>query len=135
MHTCKVLLFFSLFFLSSCNNVNFMLNNEDVSSAIKQITEAETRYKADSGRYGSLHELYEKGLISKNLTKEIYSGHKLEFSLTDNGYVFTVTPVKYGNASTGTGILSLYTDESREVRGDDKKGAKANKSDPFLQKN
>ena len=69
------------------------------------------------------------------MTEEIYAGHRLEFSLTNNGYVFTATPVKYGNAWSGTGILSLYTDESRAVRGGDKQGIKATKDDPFLEQN
>ena len=121
--------------LPACNNLNVRLNTDVAFDSIKKIRDAETKFKKQTGAYGTLKELSEVRLIDSSLASGTYYGHKYEVRAKKNSYVAVTVPIEYGeNAYHGTGYVSLYVDETGVVRGGDRKGAEANVNDEAIGK-
>lgn len=124
----------------ACNNLSYRWNVKQAVSSMRRIREAENIFKAGKsiGRYGTLEELANAGLIDAALASGTHNGYRFNVTIAENSYKATAVPIEYsGNAYSGTGYLSLYMDESGMIRGGDKGGAAATAQDePFeLQQN
>ena len=122
---------------AACQNLSHRLNQEGALESIKNIRAAEQTYKVTkgAGKYGSLKELAEAGLVKNNLSEGHDLGYRFNIKVIGNSYMATAVPEAYGeNAYKGTGAISYFVDETGVIRWGDKKGAEANSNDPPLGK-
>lgn len=98
-------------------------------SRLQAIVTAEAGYQATApaGEYATLEELIAKGLTSDPSAGKL-SRYRFEVKVTSHGFEATAVPEKYGVS----GNRSFFVDESRVIRGADKRGAKATASDPEM---
>ena len=91
------------------------------------IVTAEAGYQATApaGEYATLEELIAKGLINDPSEGKL-ARYRFDVKVTSRGFEATAVPEKYGV----TGNRSFFVDETRVIRGADKRGAKATASDP-----
>lgn len=95
-------------------------------SRLRSIANAEFNYQAQSGgEYGTLDQLVERGLIG-DLSSGKLKGYRFEVRVRTGGFEATAVPERVGV----TGVRSFYIDQSRIVRGADKKGESATEFDP-----
>ena len=94
---------------------------------LQAITTAEAGYQATSpsGEYGTLDELVSKGLMNDPSAGKL-ARYRFEVKVTSHGFEATAVPENYGV----TGTRSFFVDETRVLRGADKRGAKATALDP-----
>jgi len=93
---------------------------------LRAIAMAEMHYSIESsGKYGSLDELIQKGLVNDPSQGKL-TGYKFDVRATGDGYQATAAPEKFGIS----GKRSFYIDERNVLRGADKGGAQATASDP-----
>lgn len=90
--------------LASCRSPG---NASEIAAAleIRAINTAETAFRAQHGRFGTLDEL-----ATRHRSK--YAGYGFTLQLRPNGYVIQAQPERYGAA----GVRSYYSDESRVIR-------------------
>jgi plasmid stabilization system protein ParE len=109
--------------LTSCRSGG---NASEIGAAleIRTINSAETAFRAEHGRFGTLDEL-----PARHGSK--YAGYRLTLQLRPNGYVIQAQPERYGAA----GVRSYYSDESRVIRQAWRKGPATASDSPidFLQ--
>ncbi len=103
-----------------------LLGNEAMAkNSLRSLWGAQSTYLATtgSGSFGSLEELIEKNLISK----EMFTGHGYRIDVNVSGKKFeaTAVPLEYGSS----GKLSFFIDESGVLRGGDHGGGVATISD------
>ena len=98
-------------------------------SRLQAIVTAETGYAATSatGQYATLEQLIEQGLTS-NPSQGKLARYRFDVKITSHGFEATAVPETYGV----TGNRSFFVDETRVIRGADKKGAKATAADPEM---
>jgi hypothetical protein len=107
------------------------LNEEKAFDTMKLISSAQRACKEAKGRYGTLKELADAGLIKSALSDGRDGGDRFEIRVAENSYSAVAVPEKYGaRRYTGTGGISLYVDETGVIRGEDKGGREANANDP-----
>jgi hypothetical protein len=93
---------------------------------LRAIAMAEMHYQIESsGKYGSLDELIQKGLVN-DPSRGKFTGYKFEVRATSGGFQATAAPEKFGI----TGKRSFYIDERNVLHGADKGGAQATALDP-----
>lgn len=101
-------------------------NETAAISRLRSIATAEMNYQAQSGgEYGTLDQLVEKGFMG-DPSKGKLTGYRFEVKVRMGNFQATAIPERVGL----TGIRSFYVDQSRIVRGADKKGEAATESDP-----
>lgn len=101
-------------------------NETAAISRLRSIANAEFNYQAESGgEYGTLDQLIDKGIIGDPSRGKL-TGYKFEVRVRPGGFEATAVPERAGL----TGIRSFYINESRIVRGADKKGESATEFDP-----
>ena len=83
-----------------------------------------------NGKYGSLFELREAGLISVDDANAFNNGYIFKLKVEKDRFVVTATPVRVGTFATGH--ISYFLNESGEIRGDRKHGLEATLMDPLL---
>jgi len=106
-------------------------NEATARGEMRHLVEAERIYRANENvdRYGSLEELIQSGLISKETTHPV--GYKLELISSGSGFQITAIPLEYGK----TGKLSFFIDETSTMRAGDHAGGAATIADkPYLKK-
>lgn len=130
-------IFFTQFVLSACDMVKpsgkveqssmvVAANETAAISRLRSVANAEMTYQAQSGGdYGTLDQLIEKGLIG-DPSKGKLTGYKFEVRVRPGGFEATAVPERAGM----TGVRSFYVDQSRIVRGADRKGEAASAFDP-----
>ena len=98
-------------------------------SRLQAIVTAEAGYAATSpgGQYASLEQLVAQGLMS-NPSQGKLARYRFDVKVTSRGFEATAVPETYGV----TGNRSFFVDETRVIRGADKKGAKATAADPEM---
>lgn len=137
-HVWLKLLVFTLISISTaCQNFNFRLNEGGALDSIKKIRAAEQAYKAakGAGKYGTLEELAEAGLIKPGLSDGRDRGYRFRVAVTGNSYSATAAPEEYGEtAYKGTGGVSYFVDETGVIRWHYQDGAEANSGDSPLEK-
>lgn len=91
-----------------------------------QIAAAQDTYQKSkgSGTGGTLDQLIEADLVSKELLDQ--SGYRFMVTVSADKFEISAIPVEYGK----TGTMSLFTDQTRVLRGGDRGGAAATVSDP-----
>jgi len=95
-------------------------------SRLRSIANAEITYQVESGgQCGTLDQLIERGLIGDPSSGKL-TGYKFEVRVKPGGFEATAVPERVGL----TGMRSFYVDQSRIVRGADKKGEAATEFDP-----
>ena len=94
---------------------------------LQAIVTAEAGYQATApaGEYATLDELITKGLMNDPSAGKL-ARYRFEVKVTSHGFEATAVPEKYGV----TGNRSFFVDETRIIRGADKRGAKATALDP-----
>ncbi len=100
-------------------------NEATARGAMRYLVEVERIYKGNENvdRYGSLEELIQSGLISKEATQPV--GYKLELISSGAGFQITAIPLEYGK----TGKLSFFIDETSTMRAGDHGGGAATIAD------
>jgi hypothetical protein len=97
---------------------------------LQNIVKAEEEYLGTIGKkrsYASLKQLAASGLIAPELGEGQKGGYQFLVSVKPGSKSFEAeaTPVEYGR----TGIFSFYVNQSGTIRGGDKKGKRADKTD------
>ena len=93
---------------------------------LRSIATAEMQYQLDSGgSYATLDELIKNRLIG-DLSEAKLNGYRFDVRVMPGRFEATAVPVRFGI----TGKRSFYVDESRIMRGADKRGEQAAASDP-----
>jgi type IV pilus assembly protein PilA len=110
----------------------------DESAAIRSLRvlhQAEQTYKATTGKgvnYGTLNDLQNDSLISKDMALEIRSGYRFRVNLfeptSESPASFAVMAVPFVYGSSGR--RSFFIDETGVIRGEDNHGLAASKSTP-----
>lgn len=104
--------------------------NEIAAQArLRSIVTAEMSYSMESGgEYASLDTLVEKGMMADPSRGKL-TGYHFNVRVTGRGFEATAEPERYGI----TGRRSFFVDDSRVIRGADKRGSSASASDPEIQ--
>lgn len=93
---------------------------------LRSIATAEMQYQMDSGgNYATMDELIKNRLIS-DLSEARLNGYRFDVRVQPGRFEATAVPVRVGI----TGKRSFYVDESRIMRGADRRGEQAVASDP-----
>ena len=93
---------------------------------LRSIATAEMQYQLDSGgSYATMDELIKNRLIG-DLSEAKLNGYRFDVRVTAGRFEATAVPVRFGI----TGKRSFYVDESRIMRGADRRGEQAVASDP-----
>jgi len=85
---------FLMCFVSSCGGVRWKLRMSFAEGALRKVERAENEYKARNGRYGSMRELSDAGLINGSLAKGVGDGYRYEIRLKDDSYQAHALPDK-----------------------------------------
>ena len=93
-------------------------------SVMMTIPHAQEQYKKTSGSYGTMDQLVEAKLISKEMFEG--AGYKFEIFVTGDKFEAFGMPIEYGK----NGKKSYFIDQTQVLRGADHNGGSANSSDP-----
>jgi hypothetical protein len=105
-----------------------LANEIAVIGRLSSIVQAQFLYQIESGgSFGTLEQLVETRIMRDPSTGQL-SGYAFEIKVKEAGFEVTATPKNYPI----TGRRSFFADETRVIRGVDKKGAPATASDPTV---
>ena len=130
VHLPKNLVMMAVVGISGEANPPATLRNERMAIGVMyMIAQTEEQYKADkgAGSYGTMEQLVEAELISKEFIEG--SGYRFELTVAGDKFEVSAVPLEYGK----TGNLSFFIDNTRVLRGGDRNGASATSSDPPIQ--
>jgi hypothetical protein len=105
-------------------------NQSYAYKSLKRINEVQIDFKTKNGKYGSLQDLAEAGLMTSDFTSGPVNGYRYVIRVKDIGYEATATPIRSGVFATGH--VSYFTNELRIIRGDRKGGGEATDEDILL---
>lgn len=94
-----------------------------VPGQMRDIHRAETAYKGETGRYATLAELVDKGLLNRDPSANL--GYKFTINAEADRYQCVATPQTYGP----NGRLSYFIDDTGILRAGDHQGAAASAAD------
>lgn len=123
-----VLLLFSMIAAPDVLTSQSALNESSAVASIRLIREGEKKFLETAGRYATLKELSDSGLVNPEFASEVSAGYRLSVRLKQNGFETFATPVRYGSV-LGTGKRSFYGDESGRLREGNKGGREASSED------
>ena len=129
LHLPKSLLLMAVAgFSAELNPSPTVMNERRAIGLMYQIAGAQDVYKEASGRgnCGTLDQLIAAGLISKEAVEG--SGYRFDVTVSGDKFEVSAVPTEYGK----TGTMSLFTDQTRVLRGGDRNGGVATSSDPPL---
>jgi hypothetical protein len=100
-------------------------NEATTKFVLERVAAAEARFQSTTGagRYGTLEELLEAGIISKELLQN--SAYTIQVNVSGNKFEATAIPVEYGK----TGRISFFIDETGVLRSADRGGGAATVAD------
>jgi hypothetical protein len=130
VHLPKNLLLMMVAGISDETNQTPLVRNEQMTrSALLMIANSETIYRQNQGKgqYGSLEQLADQQLVSKNMFRDY--GYRFELIVSGSKFTATAVPNEYNK----TGRLSYFVDETGVVRGGDHGGAPATAADNAVQ--
>ncbi len=107
-----------------------LVRNEAMAqAALRVLSSAEATYQATmgNGKYGTLEQLIQQGLVAKDLLEK--HGYKIELTVSGDKFEASAVPVEYGK----TGRMSFFVDETAQLRGGDHGGGPATVSDKPVQ--
>jgi type II secretory pathway pseudopilin PulG len=107
-------------------------NEASAIHTLRQLSDAQSEYQSNFGKYGTLDELVAQDLIDQKLATGRKNGYKFRIEITTDennlqGFVVTAVPL-----TSTSGTRSFYVDETLVVRAADKSGEPASKLDPPL---
>ncbi|MBA3356738.1 MAG: DUF3352 domain-containing protein [Pyrinomonadaceae bacterium] len=116
-------------FAGETNQPPLVRNEVMAQSALRMLHSAEATYQATTGdgNYGTLEQLVEQSLVTKELLKE--HGYKIELTVVGSKFEASAVPLEYGK----TGRMSFFVDESGLLRGADRGGSATTIADKPLQ--
>jgi len=93
--------------------------NEDLAIAtLRGIRAAQRDFRQTHGRYATLGELVQAGLLSSNFSDGRNLGYRYDMQVTGERYHVVAVPEKYGtNRYWCTGTMSVYMNETGVIRG------------------
>ena len=127
LHLPKNLVLMAVAGISGEINPPEPIRNERMAVGLMfQIIGAQNAFKEKpgGGNYGTLDQLSEAGLISKEMFEN--SGYRFDVTVSGDKFEVSAVPAEYGK----TGTRSLFTDQTRVIRGGDRNGAASTVSDP-----
>jgi hypothetical protein len=127
LHLPKNLVLLAVVGMASESNPPADLKNErSAIGTLYLISHFEEQYKKTkgAGRYGTLEELIEEKLISKDMIEN--TGYRIEVTANGDSFQVSAVPIEYGKA----GSMSYFVDQTHVLRGADHHGAPATSSDP-----
>ncbi|MGI9164879.1 MAG: DUF3352 domain-containing protein [Pyrinomonadaceae bacterium] len=107
-----------------------LARNEAIAqSALRMLASAESTYRATKGdgNYGTIDQLLEQNLMTKELLQQY--GYKIELSVAGSKFEASAVPLEYGK----TGTMSFFVDETGVLRGADQGGGSATVADKPVQ--
>jgi hypothetical protein len=129
LHLPKSLLLMAVATFSAELNPAPAVQNERMAIGLMyHIASAQETYKvkAGNGSLGTLEQLIAADLIPKEAIEK--SGYRFDVTVSGDKFELSAVPTEYGK----TGTMSLFTDQTRVLRGGDRNGAAATSSDPPL---
>ena len=104
------------------------MNEMIAMSALRMIASAEDTFKstAGNGSYGSLDQLAEQKLVSKEVFEKY--GYRFDVTTSSHGFEAVAMPLEYGKG----GRRSFFIDQTSILRGDDHGGGPATVVDPVI---
>jgi hypothetical protein len=128
LHVPKNLLMLQVVALAANASESLPASNESVArSVLSTVSSAEATFRATEDKYGTLDQLVEAGLLSKDMTEKY--GYRFQVTASKEKFEITAIPIEYGV----TGKLSYFVDESRVLRGGDHGGGAATVADQPLE--
>ena len=130
LHVPKNLVLLMIAGIASESDKFPLVRNEVMAqSVLRMIHSAEATYQATKGdgNYGTLEQLVEQTLVTKELLQQ--NGYKTELTVVGSKFEASAVPLEYGK----TGRLSFFIDESGVLRGADHGGGAATVADKPLQ--
>jgi len=112
------------------------VNESSAFSSLLVVHKAEADFRSRSGRYGSLGELADAGVVESDLACGSKDGYRFEVVAKSDSFEATATPLIYRDRMwrlKGTGKRSFYVSELGVMHESDKKGDKANADDPPIE--
>src|SRR5205085_3293501 len=103
------------------------MNEMIAMSAMQMVVSGEASYKFDKGSYGTIDNLVEQKLLTKDMLEKY--GYNFQITASGTGFEAVATPVEYGK----TGKRSFFVDQTGVVRGDDHGGGPATSGDKPVQ--
>ena len=128
LHVPKnLVLLFIAGFASETNQPPLVRNEAMAQSALRMLHSAEAQATTGEGNCGTLDQLVEQSLVTKELLQE--HGYKIELTVVGSKFEASAVPLEYGK----TGRMSFFVDESGLLRGADRGGSAATIADKPLQ--
>ena len=101
-----------------CWPVKTRLNEDLAIATLKTIRAAQRDFRQAQGRYATLDELVQAGLLSSNFSDGRNFGYRFDMQAIGERYHVIAIPEKYGtNNYWGTGTMSIFMDETGVIRG------------------
>jgi hypothetical protein len=92
------------------------LNDDMANKVMRDIRTAESNFRKDAGRYGTLKELADARLISSSVADGMDDGYRFEINPTVDSYEAIAIPVERDDKYEYVG-WSFYLNESGVIRG------------------
>ncbi|MFN2513132.1 MAG: DUF3352 domain-containing protein [Pyrinomonadaceae bacterium] len=130
LHVPKNLVMLMIAGIAKEGNQPPMVRNEAMAqSALRMVVSAEATYQATAGKgkYATLDQLLEQGLVAKDFLQK--HGYKIELTVVGEKFEASAVPLEYGK----TGTRSFFIDESGMLRGADHGGGAATVADKPVQ--
>ncbi len=101
-----------------CKPVKTRLNEDLAIATLKTIRAAQQDYRQAQGKYGTLIELAQAGLLSSKFSDGRSFGYMFDMKVIGQGYCVVAVPERYStNNYWGTGTMSIFMDETGVIRG------------------
>lgn len=100
----------------SCSGAGLRVNDERAEEAVRGIRAAEAIFKVKSGRFATLHELVDAGLVGRGLADNVEFNHRFNIAAARDTYEAVAIPVDRDDRYAYMG-WSFYVDESGVIRG------------------
>ncbi len=105
-------------FTLACSNLTSRSNDEKANQIMRDIRTAESTFKntKGAGRYGTLKDLVDAGLLSNSLTDGAEAGHRYEIKASGDSYEAVAVLMARDDKYQYVG-WSFYLNESGVIRG------------------
>ncbi|CAN5816400.1 hypothetical protein BH18ACI4_BH18ACI4_03820 [soil metagenome] len=130
LHVPKNLVLLMIAGFANASSQPPLVRNEAIAqSALRMVVSAQATYQATAGdgKYGTLDQLLEQGVVPKDFLQKY--GYKIELTVVGSKFEATAVPLEYGK----TGRMSFFIDETGVLRGADHGGGAATVGDKPMQ--
>ena len=98
------------------SNIQRRLDDIGALETLKGLRSAENRFKSGGGRWGSMEELIDAGLVDRVLRSGVKDGYEYAVRVSGNSYEIVVKPVRTDDQTLQYLGNSFYLDESGVIR-------------------